>query len=128
MAHLHPASETSGDSKPHGRVGAKIVCDATSVQYAAYLASSVSLVGTEDPVSFDSDHSGGDGASPFFFFRSVCSLFFSVPGCIIAGGSGKISLFFLVTLLIGRVAGHIPSGPFRSSCVELVLVDNDGVR
>lgn len=42
--HLHLASETSGrlglpsgrSERPHGRVGAEIVCDDTLVQYAAY--------------------------------------------------------------------------------------------
>lgn len=75
LPHLHLASETSGGWKrglavsflePHGRVGAEIVCDDTLVQYAAYLAL-LSSIGGEWMVSFDSDHSGGDGASPFFF-------------------------------------------------------------
>lgn len=60
---------------PLGRVGAEIVCENTLVQYAAYLTLLLFLelrFGMRGQmVSFDSDHSGGSGASPFFSFRSV---------------------------------------------------------
>ena len=89
--------------EPHGRVGAEIVCDDTLVQYAAYLALLPS-VGGEWMVSFDSDHSGGDGASPFFFsgqFFTILPLF-----AVVLGSAGKS--FFLATLLICGVVDHVP--------------------
>ena len=48
----------------------------TLVQYAAYLIPSLSLFGGFwGMVSFDSDYSGGDDASPLFFLRYVCRLY-----------------------------------------------------
>lgn len=49
-------------------------------------------------VSFDSDHSGGDGASPLFFSRSV---YVSSPLVLFLGGVWEE--FFLATLLISGV-------------------------
>lgn len=50
-------------------------------------------------VSFDSDHSGGDGASPLFFKVSSC---FLPPGSFFWGGVWE-EFFFLATLLISGV-------------------------
>jgi hypothetical protein len=70
-------------------------------------------------VSFDSDHSGGDGASPFFLLRSV---FYFPPSTLLVaalcGRSGSGKDCFLATLLISGVAGHVPvrsslQGPLR---------------
>lgn len=61
-------------------------------------------------VSFDSDHSGGDGASTFFSGQ-----YFDAPSpstivwCILlCAGVGLERTVFLATLLISGVAGHVP--------------------
>lgn len=85
LPHLQSASETSGLKTPHGRVVAKIVCAVlpcdTLVQYAAYCFPSFG----REMVSFDSDYSGGDGASPLFSQVSDTSL----PLNMLGGSSGK---------------------------------------
>lgn len=73
-------------------------------------------------VSFDSDHSGGDGASPIFFFRSVFC-FPSPPLSLLllcALGVGLERIVFLATLLISGVAGHVP---VRSSLLGVLVLD-----
>ena len=87
------------------------MCDDTLVQYAAYCASCLPHPsGWEEmgAVSFDSDHSGGDGASPFFspgqFFLPPSTLLVAA----LCGWSGSGKNCFLATLLISGVAGHVP--------------------
>lgn len=53
-------------------------------------------------VSFDSDHSGGDGASLFFSQVSFC--FLPLVFSFSLGGLGRV--FFLATLLISGVVDH----------------------
>jgi hypothetical protein len=65
-------------------------------------------------VSFDSDHSGGDGAS--LFFSQVSSCFLPLVFSFFVGGSGKS---FLATLLISGVVDH-PCGSLGSFACGLV--------
>ncbi|KAJ5807786.1 hypothetical protein N7474_009055 [Penicillium riverlandense] len=60
-------------------LGAKIVCDATLVQYAAYLLFLCLDFGMEELGIIRFRLFGWGWRFTFFSLRSVCSLFFSVP-------------------------------------------------
>ncbi|KAJ5601049.1 hypothetical protein N7510_010583 [Penicillium lagena] len=87
-------AQTSGDFKPHGRVDAKIVCDATLVQYAAYLLF-LRLDFRDGGTGIIRFRSFGWGWRFTFFSLqvSVFSLLFR-PRVRDWGGSGKICLFW----------------------------------